>query len=412
VKNGAFVMKKRILFVDDEPAVLEGLRDRLRRQRRKWEMTFVGSGREALQVLSTEPCDVIVTDMRMPEMDGATLLARVQAEHPSVARIVLSGSAELESAMRAVPVAHQFLTKPCDAGTLENVVERAFSLQALISHEAVRNIVGKIENLPPLPRVYMQLTATLENEDASADDVSRILKQDMAICARVLQVVNSAFFRLARTITTVEEAVTYLGFNSIKQVALAAEVFQNSPVPHSPISLETLQAHAMLVAALSSDLFVDKQDKEDAFVVGLLHDIGKLVLAVEAPDHMEEVLSEMKSQGCSMHAAELSVGGVTHAEVGGYLLGLWGLPYPIIEAVANHHEPSRVDADGFGVLAAAHIADALVHEAAPSGATGSAAYPATLDLTYVETLGLSEKVAEWRKRAQELTTTNVDGGSP
>ena len=311
-------MKKRIIFVDDEPSILEGLRNRLRRQRRVWEMSFVGSGREALQALSDEPFDVIVSDMRMPEMDGATLLASVQAKYPSVARIVLSGHSELESALRAVPVAHQFLTKPCDAGVLENVVERACRLQTLISDETVRNIVGKIEKLPPVPRVYTQLTAALTNEDTTVDEVCEILKQDMAICAKVLQVVNSAFFRLARTVTAIEEAVTYLGFNSIKQVALAAEVFQHNTAQRTPIPLETLQNHAMLVASLASSFFTAKQQKDDAFVVGLLHDIGKLVLVVELPDHMDKVLSEMKCQNCSMYSAEMFVSGVTHAEVGGF----------------------------------------------------------------------------------------------
>jgi len=403
-------MRKRILFVDDDPAILEGLRDRLRRQRAKWEMSFVGSGREALQVLSTEPIDVIVSDMRMPEMDGATLLTRVQAEHPSAARIVLSGHAELESALQVVPVAHQFLTKPCDEGVLENVVERACNLQALLRDEAVRSIVGGIEKLPPLPRVYVQLTAALSNEDTSVDDVSRILKQDMAICAKLLQIVNSAFFRLARTITRVEDAINYLGFNSIRQLALAAEVFQYSCARRTPIPLEAFQTHAMLVGSLSSGLFADKQQKEDGFVVGLLHDIGKLVLVVELPDHVDKVLSEMKSRGCSMHSAEMFVSGVSHAEIGGYLLGLWGLPYPIIEAVANHHEPTRVDAREFGVLAATHIADALIHEETSAAPEGSEQCPATLDLAYVEALGLDEKLSAWRELARELTTTRVDGG--
>jgi len=401
-------MKKRIIFVDDEPSILEGLRNRLRRQRRVWEMSFVGSGREALQALSDEPFDVIVSDMRMPEMDGATLLASVQAKYPSVARIVLSGHSELESALRAVPVAHQFLTKPCDAGVLENVVERACRLQTLISDETVRNIVGKIEKLPPVPRVYTQLTAALTNEDTTVDEVCEILKQDMAICAKVLQVVNSAFFRLARTVTAIEEAVTYLGFNSIKQVALAAEVFQHNTAQRTPIPLETLQNHAMLVASLASSFFTAKQQKDDAFVVGLLHDIGKLVLVVELPDHMDKVLSEMKCQNCSMYSAEMFVSGVTHAEVGGYLLGLWGLPYPIMEAVANHHEPTRVDANEFGVLAAAHIADALIHEQTSSGTAGTEQCHTTLDQAYVDSLGLTENLPAWRERAQELMTESTD----
>ncbi len=120
--------KKTVLFVDDELNVLEGLRTRLHRQRSKWEMVFVQSGREALERLAQGDVDVLVTDMRMPEMDGVTLLKRAQEEYPRVVRIVLSGHAELEAALRAIHVAHQFLSKPCEAGVIENVVERAVLL--------------------------------------------------------------------------------------------------------------------------------------------------------------------------------------------------------------------------------------------------------------------------------------------
>jgi len=111
-----------------------------------------------------------------------------------------------------------------------------------------------------------------------------------------------------------------------------------------------------------------------------------------------------------MHNAEMFLSGVSHAEVGGYLLGLWGLPYPIVEAVANHHEPTRVDAKDFGVLAAVHIADAIIHEETPTGAAGSEQCPAMLDLAHVEALGLNEKVSAWRELARELIATSIDEG--
>jgi len=402
-------VKKHILFVDDEPLILEGLRNRLRRQRGKWEMTFVGSGREALKVLESTPVDVVVSDMRMPGMDGATLLKTVKENYPGVARIMLSGHAELESAVRAVLVAHQFLTKPCDVGVLENVIERVCSLQALLGDESVRGIVGGIGKLPPLPRVYAQLRAALTNDDTCVADVARILKQDTAICTKLLQVVNSAFFRLARTITRVEDAVSYLGFNSIKHIALAAEVFQYTTAKRTPIPLEVLHSHSILVGSLCMRFFTDKRQMEDAFLVGLLHDVGKLLLVAELPDYVDRVLCEMNSRRCPMYAAEISTHGVTHAEIGAYLLGLWGLPYPVVEAVANHHQPGRVDAGEFGVLAATHIADALVHEEAPSGASGAEQCPPILDLAFVESLGLEEKIPEWREFVREMAATTVEG---
>jgi len=395
-------MKRRILFVDDEPRVLEGLRGRLRRHRAKWEMTFVTSGREALKVLGAEPFDVIVTDMRMPEMDGAALLTKVHDEFPSVARIVLSGHAEVECALRVVPVAHQYLNKPCDEGVLENVVERACSLKALLGDEAIRKLVGGIDKLPSLPRIYTQLTAAVRSEHTTMDELASILKQDMAICAKLLQIVNSAFFRLARSITRVEDAAKYLGFNTIRQIALAAEVFLHDTHGESPIPIEELQTHGMLVGQLASMFFDNNDQKETAFVVGLLHDIGKLVLVTELPHHVESVLKEMKSRRCAMHTAEAALKGVCHAEIGAYLLGLWGLPYPIIEAVANHHNPSRVESKEFCLLSALHVADALIQEEAPQAFCRSNGNCGRLDLDYIQALGLMDKLEGWRASAGRL----------
>lgn len=394
-------MKRRILFVDDEPQILDGLRHRLHRQRKQWEMLFAESGKAALEILERETVDVIVTDMRMPKMDGATLLKTVQQRYPRVVRIVLSGHAELETSLRTVPVAHQFLSKPSEPGVIENVIERACNLQSLVNDDIVMRTVGKIDTLPTLPRVYSELMAALANDNSSTDNVARILKQDMAICAKTLQVANSAFFRLPRSIAKIEEAVHYLGLNTIKKITLAVEVFQQRP-GHSRLprgfSMDALQKHALLVGQLSSGFFSERQLKEDAFVVGLLHDIGKLLLAVELPEHFEKVLQEMKQSGCSMHATEQEVWGVTHAEVGGYLLGLWGLPHPIIEAVANHHAPSRVASKEFGIFAAVHIADALVHDELDSREAD--AFTTNLDVSFLDHLGVTDKVDAWRENVR------------
>jgi HD-like signal output (HDOD) protein/CheY-like chemotaxis protein len=394
-------MKRRILFVDDEPQILEGLRHRLHRQCKQWDMLFASSGIVALEVLTREPIDVIVTDMRMPHMDGATLLKKVQESYPSVVRIVLSGHAELETALRAVPVAHQFLSKPCDPGVIENVVERACRLQSLVTEEVVKQVVGKIEKLPSLPRVYAQLVSALSNESTSTNDVAKILKQDMAICAKTLQVVNSAFFRLPRPIGKIEEAVQYLGLTTVKHITLAVEVFNlgsgRSQHPDG-FSIDALQRHSLLVGEVAAGLFLDKHEKEDAFVVGLLHDIGRLLIGVELSEQQAAIVREMQATNCTMTAAEEKVLRVTHAEIGGYLLGLWGLPYTIIEAVANHHDPSRVDSGKFDMLAAVHVANALVHEVSSGQAKSETV--AALDTTYLDKLGVMDKIDGWREDVQ------------
>jgi len=396
--------KLSVLFVDDESRILDGLRVRLHRQRSKWDMLFALSGKEALELLAARPIDVIVSDMRMPEMDGATLLRAVQQRYPGVVRIVLSGHSEEESAMRALPVTHQFLHKPCEPGLLENVVDRATQLQRLLGQDCLRTVLGRIERLPSPPRLYQRMCQTLQDDHSSAHAVAEILRLDMAMCAKVLQLVNSAFFGLARAISEPEDAVTYLGFETLRQVVLAAEVFQSGcslgrPAQH----LEDLQHHAVLVARLASSMFTTKAARDEAFVAGLLHDIGKLVLCCHIPERMQEAESLTAQSDQPLYRVEESLSGISHAEVGAYLLGLWGLPYPIVEATAYHHHPQRVPAREFGTLAATYVADHLVHAGSSQLGLPSANLDQRgLDMEYLSMLGVAASIDVWRQRALDI----------
>jgi putative nucleotidyltransferase with HDIG domain len=319
-------------------------------------------------------------------------------------RIVLSGFAELETVLRVVSVAHQFLSKPCDEAVLENVVTRACDLRAVLNEEALRRVVGSIDRLPTLPSVYAALIAAVAKEDVPTQEIAGILKRDAALCAKTLQVVNSAFFGLGRPIAKVEDAVVYLGYNTVKQIVLAVEVFQSCGIGrHAVIPLETLQAHAMQVGNVASGLVQDRGLKDDAYVAGLLHDIGRLVLVAKAPERMAAAVEMAQRQCVPLHVAEGQCLGVTHAEVGAYLLGLWGLPYPIVEAVANHHTPSRVKTTEFGVLAAVHVADGLIREEqATIRHDPSAAEARHLDLEFLQHVGVSARIPEWRELAGRL----------
>ncbi|MFQ5587929.1 MAG: HDOD domain-containing protein [Nitrospiria bacterium] len=392
---------KRILFVDDEPRILEGLQNMLHRQRRKWDMVFALGGENGLKALEKDAFDVIVTDMRMPGIDGAALLREVQENHKNTVRIVLSGYTELEAALRIVPVAHQFLTKPCKPEILENVVERACNLQVLVSNEALLKIIGKIEKLPPLPRMYTALTNALANPDTGAGEISKILEQDMAMCAKLLQLVNSSFFASAMKISNIQFAVVRLGFQTIKNLALSLELFQSDiPTKVTGFSVEKLQKQALLTANIARGLLSEKQHSDDAFMAAMLHDIGMLILATELSDDLEEAVYISRSEKIPLHAAEEKVFGVTHAEIGAYLLGVWGLPYPIVEAVANHHRPSRVPSQHFDTLAAVYVADYLRQEAE------NVQPPPTLDHEYLKNLGVLDQLDTWRKLSLKQVVTS------
>ena len=235
----------------------------------------------------------------------------------------------------------------------------------------------------------------------------------MAMCAKLLQIVNSAFFRLSRTITKIEDAVNYLGFNIIKQLALTVEVFglggDDSSI--NGLSPKALQQHSLLTASIASRLFDDRQKKEDAFSAALLHDIGKLILAMELPEHLAELTAAMRAEGGAMHVVEERHHGVTHAEIGAYLLSLWGLPYPLVEAVANHHDPTRVDQQGFDILAAVHVADFLANEHTCPVIAGVETTRIEMDTDYLERLGVPDKLDAWREMARKQAEA-VSSGLP
>lgn len=381
---------KRILFVDDEPALLEGLRRRLYRAQSKWEMTFVASAALAIEELEAKPYDVIVTDMRMARMDGAQLLEIASERSPQTIRIVLSGYSEERQVMRLVPLAHQYVSKPCEPDRLEQVIERCVQLQELLQEPRIRTTVGRIRYLPALPRVYARLRQVIAREDVSAAEVAEVVSSDSAVAAKVLHVVNSAFFRLARPITRIEQAVVHLGFNAIRNLALSAEVFCAwSPVAVPPgFEPEQLQAHARAVAAGAYALAGRQAWADDALLAGLLHDIGYWVMLQQCPRELEAAVALGEQQAIPLCAAERAVFGTTHAEIGAYLLGLWGLPYPILEAVAFHHCPTLASQSEFDVLAAVAIAQAVMASAEPhqrSGSQQDAERP--VDQSYLARLG-------------------------
>ncbi len=391
---------KRILFVDDEPRILQGLERMLFPMGDQWDMAFVNSGQAALCELESAPVDVLVTEMRMPGMDGATLLTRVQESHPAVVRLVLSGHTETEAALRAVPVAHQFLMKPCDPEVLENVIDRACDLQELIGDPMLRRLVSKIERLPPAPRMYAALTKALANPDTGAKEVARIVERDMAMCAKLLQLVNSSFFTRGKSITSIQVAVVRLGLQMVKNLVLSFEVFDGVQTPRKikGFCIDALHRHALLTASIAGRMFRDRRMSEDAFMAGILHNVGQLVLAMELPNELEAALA-VAAAGEPQHVAERQLLGVSHAEVGGYLLGLWGLPYPIVEAVAYHHEPDGVARRELDLLSAIHVADLLACEAADPA---DEERDDTHLLACLETVGAAGALVGWRETARDL----------
>ena len=273
-----------VLFVDDEQAILDGLRNSLRKERKRWEMTFALGGQQALEEMKKTPADVVITDMRMPGMDGAELLRHIQRDFPAAARIVLSGQAERESIMRALPVTHQFLHKPCDGETLRAVIEQTHNLHKLMQNPALTALVGKLERIPAVPTTYTELSRLAQDPKADSASFAKVIEMDAAVCAKVLQLVNSAYFGLGQKIVSIRPAVTYLGVEIIKSLVLGSTSFSDKAISEvKGFSPDRLQHHSMLTALLAKKIVCNQQLADAAVTAGLLHDNGALVLLHAAP---------------------------------------------------------------------------------------------------------------------------------
>jgi HD-like signal output (HDOD) protein len=364
----ADALRRRVLFVDDEAAILEGLRAVLRPQRREWEMVFALGGPAGLQEVERSKFDVVVTDMRMPVLDGAALLTRVKELQPHAVRLVLSGQTDGQTAMKSVFTAHQFLAKPCDVEQLRTVVKRCCDLNELLAGEELRALAGDVSLLPAAPTTYLAISKALANPSTSINDVARIVEREPTLCAKVLQVANSAFFGLPRAVSSISQAATYLGTLALRDLALAMETLsgQRSSKALSAASYLAFQTNSLAVGLLARRWYTgDRRKADDAFVAGMLRDMGHLVLATRADATILD--------------------GDPHAALSAYLLGLWGIPHSVLEAVAFHESPDRVEHGTLEVVDVVHACDHAVSQLLPSPFQA----PSPLDGARLERLGVS-----------------------
>jgi HD-like signal output (HDOD) protein len=351
---------KRILFVDDDVSMLDALRVRLRPMRDKWAATFVQNGGRALLELQEGRYDVIVTDIRMRGMHGLGLLRTVSERWPQTVRIALSGYKNYQPS-HLMPIAHRFLNKPCEPLQLESVLEQCLNVQDLAPRSAVRALVGRVQRLPPIRRTYLKLQSDLADKGITARDAARVIANDTVLTAKILQIVNISFHHLKRCISDIEEAVSCLGLSTVRALVMSAEVFSQWPPRETGTvpDLERLQLHIGSVAKVGLALTVDTPFAADAALAARLHDIGYWVLAQECPRELRRAVEFARAHELPLHEAEREVLGASHAEIGAYLLGLWGLPSPVVEAIAEHHRPERAGRLEFDASAALVVAIAL-----------------------------------------------------
>ena len=330
----------RVLFVDDDANVLAGLRRMLRSRREPWDAVFAGGGAEALTVLATGPVDAVVTDMRMPGMDGAALLDRVRREHPATARIVLSGHADRDAVISAAGPTQQYLAKPCAPETLVAAVGHVLAVRDLVTDQTWRERIGALTSLPKPPAVYDQLVALARRPETDLHDVVRVVESDVALTTEVLKLVNSAFFALVSQVHSVERAVGLLGLDVLQALALAGTVFRPTAPPPPGLDAAELGRRSLRIAMLSRRIAVTEGWDDTATGVlclaALLHDVGLLVLAGADPAGWMRLAAVQEDRpGLAPHEAQQEAFGLTAAQASAHLLGLWGFSRPVLDLLAE-----------------------------------------------------------------------------
>ena len=397
-------MPKRILFVDDEPNVLAGLQRSLHSMRNEWIMKFAASGQEALEAMAREPFDVLVTDMRMPGMGGAQLLDQVREKFPQTVRMVLSGQCDRETILTCVEPTHQYLSKPCEPEQLKTKIAQAFALRDLLENPTLQKVVARLKGIPSLPAVYQQIMEELRSREPSPAKVGKLIAQDMGMTAKTLQLVNSAFFGLRCHVSNPIQAANLLGLDTVRALVLSTHIFsQIESGLLEEIDGSQLWNHSIAVSgfakAIANAEHARQQVVDDSLTAGLLHDTGKLILACAFSAEYKSILDLATTRNIGICAAEREVLGCSHAEIGGYLLGIWGLPQSIVEAVAWHHRPSDSPVTGFSALLAVHAACVYDVQLRPSRLQARA----VMDQGYLARVGLEDHAQLWQKTCEQMS---------
>jgi HD-like signal output (HDOD) protein len=392
-----------ILFVDDDTKILSGLRRQLHSARPKWTLHFATNGADALSLAQDMNFDVIISDIQMPGIDGIALLETLQDTHPGAVRIILTGHADSASYLRTIGPAHQVLSKPCDNQTLIDSIENALGLRQLLQNPELRTLVAASKSLTSPPDTYMRLEDAFSDPNYSLDSISKIVESDIALTTEVLKLTNSSYFAIAQNVASVAHAVRMLGMETLKALALFVGLYRGFDGPPSQAAnLKRLCHHSQQIGVTAAMIAeYEKLPREICHAVpciGMLSHIGTLILYANRPDEMDAVNKRVEAEGISIDQAETEQFGAGHAEIGAYLLGLWGFPAPIIQAVAYHHRPMDLPHKDMNALTAIYIAQNLTREIADR--ENRLEVESQIDMAYLSLIGKDDHIDEWTNIAR------------
>lgn len=393
----------RMLIVDDEQPLLDALEGRLRPLRKRWQMRFVNSGQEALDLMDQETFDILLCDVRMPGIDGTQVLTQARKQHPGLVRVAMTGNQGDRLALQLVPLAHQVIGKPFDVKALEDVVASANRLRGLITQDRVRDILGQIEELPAAPGVSAKLNAELSKPNVESRNIVEIIQREASLCSKILRVVNSPFIGALRPILDIPHAISFLGLDMLRSLVMSTEIHETLCSQNMPahFDLAQFQLHQLVTASIARKICKGYVRSEDAFIAGLLHDVGLLLSISHLRELYTPIWKSTVDDEQSLFELEYKILGTSHAELGGYLMSLWGLPQEVVIAAAFHHKPWITPHEGVAIEDIIYVSDNLARRTAPFGSSlGKPAEP--LDMNYLAAKGLDVHLSEWEEIANDM----------
>jgi HD-like signal output (HDOD) protein len=393
-------MKKSICFAGFADSELPALRAAVATGNSLWECCFVADAPATLALLAEQPLDALVADMSMSGKSGAELLRDVREKFPNTLGFIVGNVTDQELIINCIGGTHQFIRRPFQPAKLVATLQRGLKLDAWLSNDELRKLAPRLRRMPSLPSTYFNLIKEIESDSVTTQNIGAVIARDPVVTARLLQMVNSAAFALVQKVTDPIDAVAVLGIETIKSLVLCLQVFtQSDEARAAGLSLEILWEHSLLVAKFARQITLkqtgDARLASDAFTAGLLHDVGRIVIASNLPKEYAAVVASAREKSHPLHEEETAQLGVNHAQVGAYLLGLWGLPATLVEATAGHHAPGDTAfAREFSLLGAVHAANVFAHS---SGCQTDGLPLPELDLAYFTTLHLDDQLPVWRE---------------
>jgi HD-like signal output (HDOD) protein len=340
---------------------------------------------------------VVIANFDLADMGGAELLNRIRVSHPRIIRFVTVAQAMKEKGTFDIAGGHQLLAVPFDPATVKSAIERALEANYGMSG-SMRELVNRIRTFPTIPSLYVEVVNALKNPDATTADIAAIIAKDMAMTTKLVQVLNSAYFGLPRSITDPTEAVGILGFETVKSLIMTIKVLsQFDKVKPVYFSIDSIWRHSTNVARTARVMTLletgDTECSGAAYTAGLMHDLGKVILAANFDSQYHGAHTIARKQHTPLWDVERDIFGASHGEMGAYLLNLWGLSPAVVQAAALHHHPSYSGDKAFSPLTAVHVANALEYE--ETGENDGLPVP-EIDMAYLQTLGLEKRVQIWR----------------